>query len=92
MPQAKSALRSLRNRLEVGRKRAVFGVTDARPLHTMLLGSKGMDFEGLAKAWTLRRQQQHGYICSALLFCFVVLWFVCALCCWCASSSRPSRG
>ena len=41
----KGEIRSLHNRLEVGRKRAAFGVVDERPLHTLLVGSKGMDFE-----------------------------------------------
>ena len=39
---------SLRNRLEVGRRRAAFGVLDSKPLHTVMVGSKGMDFTGVA--------------------------------------------
>ena len=39
---------SLRNRLEVGRRRAAFGVQDNKPLHTAMVGSKGMDFRGVA--------------------------------------------
>jgi hypothetical protein len=43
---AKAELKSLRNRLEVGRKREVFGVKDKKPLHMFLIGSLGMDFKG----------------------------------------------
>ena len=44
----KSSLLSLRNRLEVGRRRAAFGVQDNKPLHVSMVGSKGMDFRGVA--------------------------------------------
>jgi hypothetical protein len=44
----KSHLISLRNRLEVARRRAAFGVMDNKPLNTILCGSKGMDFKSVA--------------------------------------------
>ena len=45
MAPAKQHLKSLRNRLEVGRKREVYGVKDSKPMHTLLLGSLGMAFQ-----------------------------------------------
>jgi len=47
---AKSELRSMRNRLEVGRKREVFGVKDRKPPHLFLVGSLGMNFRSFADA------------------------------------------
>jgi len=44
----KQHLISLRNRLEVARRRAAFGVMDNKPLHTVFCGSKGMDFRSVA--------------------------------------------
>ena len=49
MLSAKQHLKSLRNRLEVGRRREVFGVKDSKPLHTIFVGSLGMDFLGITK-------------------------------------------
>jgi hypothetical protein len=43
---------SLRNRLEVGRRRAAFGVQNSKPLHTTMVGSKGMDFKGVADVFS----------------------------------------
>lgn len=47
----KAHITSLRNRLEVGRRRAAFGVQDSKPLHTTLCGSKGMDFRSVADVY-----------------------------------------
>jgi hypothetical protein len=49
LEKVKVDLRSLRNRLEVGRRRAVFGVQDNKPMHMRFEGSDGMDFESVAK-------------------------------------------
>eukprot|EP00937_MAST-01D_sp_MAST-1D-sp2_P000942 g942.t1 len=48
LDKVKQHLRSVRNRLEVNRKREAFGVRDSKPLHTILLGSAGVDFAGVA--------------------------------------------
>jgi AAA+ superfamily predicted ATPase len=44
----KQHMRSIRNRLEVNRRRAAFGVKDSKPLHTIFQGSPGIDFCGVA--------------------------------------------
>ena len=48
----KQHILSLRNRLEVGRRRAAFGVQNSKPLHTTMVGAKGMDFKGVADVFS----------------------------------------
>lgn len=45
----KAQLRSVRNRLEVNRRREALGVKDTKPLHAKFVGSAGCDFEQVAR-------------------------------------------
>jgi hypothetical protein len=49
LAQAKDALRSLRNRLVVGRRRAALGVVDAAPSRYLLVGARGAAFGEVAR-------------------------------------------
>jgi AAA+ superfamily predicted ATPase len=42
LDSVKLSLRSVRNRLEVGKKREIFGIRDKKPLHSTFIGSGGM--------------------------------------------------
>lgn len=48
MDVAMAYLRTLRNRLEVARKREAFGIIDSRPLHLLAFGSPGLCYSTLA--------------------------------------------